>query len=361
MRSPKISPKRVLGLTLAAALAVTGTIALASSSEAAVGKAVITPATGPEGVAGKVITVTGTGFKLGTTVKVSPAASSGVQFSLATCGLTVGTTGAGLLDATARTVVSATKMVVTVPSLDLAVAPVTSQKWNVCIYDTASTPALMSTGTYTSLPAPTITAANSPASGSVAGGDVITVSGTGLTKTTKVKFGTQLSTKVTVAADGLSLTAVAPSAAAGAVAVSVITDGGTNATPATPAWDDYTYQNAIVLSPASGDGTAGNVIDISGVGFSSLLPAASVVFTRAGMTSITDDLTKCTDVQVVSDTELICTTPLLDGSGAAAPNGAFIVVVTADDAKYMADATAANRPAFETVLSSGAAYAAAPF
>jgi IPT/TIG domain-containing protein len=362
MRTPKISTKRAFGLTLAATLAVTGTVAFASSSQAAVGKVTATPASGPELTAGKVVTLTGTGFRVGTTNKVATAALDGVQFSIATC--TAGVTAAdpaAVIQASARTVVSATKMVVTVPSLPAAAVAGATQKWNICVYDTqgnggsgTGTQALLSSGTYSSLPAPTISAANSPASGSVAGGDTVTVTGTGFTKATKVKFGSVLSSKVTVATDGTTLTAVAPSAPAGAVAVSVTTEGGTNATPGTASFDDYTYKNAIVVSPNVGDGSAGNVIDITGVGFDSLPGAATVVFTRAGMLTSGDDLFKCSDVQIVSDTELICTAPLLDGSNTTtAPNGGWIIVVTSDDTS--ASAT------FQTVVSSGAGYTTAPF
>jgi hypothetical protein len=204
MSYAKISVKRVLGVTMAAALAVSATVALASSSQAAVvpGKVTTTPVSGAEAVAGKVITLTGTGFKVGSKEKVGTAATSGVQFSLATCAATAGTAGTGLLDATARTVVSATKLVVTVPALD-ASATGALQKWNVCIYDTATPNVLVYTGTYSTLPAPTISGPNVPAKGSVTGGDVVTVVGTGFTKTTKVKFGSVVSTKVVVATDGL--------------------------------------------------------------------------------------------------------------------------------------------------------------
>ena len=249
--------------------------------------------------------------------------------------------------------VSATKLVVTVPALTAAVAPVTTQKWSVCVYDTASPNVLLSSGSYSTLPAPVLTSL-SPASGSNAGGDTVTIIGTGFTKTSKVKFGTVASAKVTVSTDGTTITAVTPSEAAATTVVAVTTEGGTNA-PVVGSADEFSFKNAIVVSPVSGDGTVGNTIDIIGVGFSAVTSPA-VVFTRAGMTSATDDIATCSDVQVVSDTELICTAPDLTST-----TGAFAIVVTSDASKFMADATPGNRPDFETVLSSGAAYIAAPF
>jgi hypothetical protein len=341
---------------MAVALCATGTVALAGNSEAAtvvVGKVTAVPASGPEANGTKVITLTGSGFKAGNTVKVGTAGvdtASGIQFSLAACAATATTSGVAVIDVAVRTVPSATKLVVTVPSLTAGAAAVT-QKWNVCVYNTASPNVLIDAGTYSSLPAPTIGAANSPAAGSVAGGDVVTITGTGFTKASTVKFGTVASSKV-VFTDSTTVTAVAPSAPAGTVNVVVTTEGGTNAAPGTATFDDYLYQNAIVVSPTTGDGSVGNAIDITGVGFSTIT-APSVVFTRAGMTSATDDLTKCTDLQIVSDTELICTTPAMDGT--TLPNGAFIIVVTSDDTAVAPAAT------FQSVLSSGAAYNVAPF
>ena len=127
----------------------------------------------------------------------------------------------------------------------------------------------------------------------------------------------------------------------------------TDPTPSTATWDDYVYTNAITVSPQTGDGTAGNVVTVAGVGFTTALDSANtnagVVFTRAGMTTATDDLAKCSALQIISDYELTCVAPTLT-------DGAYIVVVTSDDTS-----ATGGTPAYETVVSSSAAYTAADF
>ena len=78
----------------------------------------------------------------------------------------------------------------------------------------------------------------SPGSGPVAGGTVVTVTGTGFTGATRVRFGTIAGAAVTVVSD-TQLTVNAPAAATtGAMNLRVTTPGGTS--PVDPA-DRYTY------------------------------------------------------------------------------------------------------------------------
>jgi hypothetical protein len=85
------------------------------------------------------------------------------------------------------------------------------------------------------VPAPAVTGV-SPATGPVAGGTLVTITGTDLTGATEVGFG-GVAAAFAVNDDG-SITAVAPAGAAGTVDVTVTTDGGTSA--AGPA-DEFTY------------------------------------------------------------------------------------------------------------------------
>jgi hypothetical protein len=91
---------------------------------------------------------------------------------------------------------------------------------------------------------PAVTVVN-PTSGSTAGGNTVTITGTNLGSTgvTAVNFGTVAGTNVTVAPDGNSLTVTAPAEAAGAVDVTVTTPlGGTSATSSA---DQYTYSASV--------------------------------------------------------------------------------------------------------------------
>jgi hypothetical protein len=84
-------------------------------------------------------------------------------------------------------------------------------------------------------PAPTVTGV-SPSSGSAAGGDTVTITGTGFTYAYGVSFG-GVSASFTVNDDG-SITAVTPAATAGTVDVTVAAAGGTSATGA---GDQFTF------------------------------------------------------------------------------------------------------------------------
>jgi hypothetical protein len=77
----------------------------------------------------------------------------------------------------------------------------------------------------------------SPTSGSAAGGDTVTVTGSGFTGTTGVSFGTATASNLLVASD-TQLTVTSPQAAVGTVDVTVTTPAGTSA--ATSA-DQFTY------------------------------------------------------------------------------------------------------------------------
>ena len=85
--------------------------------------------------------------------------------------------------------------------------------------------------------APAVTGV-SPTSGPVAGGDTVTVTGTGFTGTTGVSFGTVAATNLAVASDTQLTVTSPPAAAAGTVDVTVTTPAGTSAI--TPA-DQFTY------------------------------------------------------------------------------------------------------------------------
>ncbi|MFC9228839.1 IPT/TIG domain-containing protein [Streptomyces decoyicus] len=103
----------------------------------------------------------------------------------------------------------------------------------------------------------------SPVSGVTAGGDTVTINGTGLTTATAVHFGAATATP-TVVNDG-QLTVTAPAgAAAGPVSVSVTTAGGTNNGLT------YTYVDPptiVTIIPNSGPVSGGTGVTIIGTNF----------------------------------------------------------------------------------------------
>jgi hypothetical protein len=85
-------------------------------------------------------------------------------------------------------------------------------------------------------PIPAVTSV-APSSGTVAGGTSVTITGSGFTGATKVRFGTVVATSFTVVSD-TQITVVSPAHAAGPQNVLVTTAGGTS--PTTPG-DVFTY------------------------------------------------------------------------------------------------------------------------
>ncbi|MFD8969319.1 IPT/TIG domain-containing protein [Streptomyces sp. NPDC059568] len=110
----------------------------------------------------------------------------------------------------------------------------------------------------------------SPTQGSSGGGTLVTITGTNLSGTTAVRFGTRSATSVTNVSP-TQVTAVSP-AGNGAVGVTVTTPGGTsNPIP-------FYYVGAPfkqTLSPTSGSTAGGTLVTINGTGLSS---ATSVAF-----------------------------------------------------------------------------------
>ncbi|MEU1618395.1 IPT/TIG domain-containing protein [Streptomyces sp. NPDC005722] len=99
----------------------------------------------------------------------------------------------------------------------------------------------------------------SPTGGSTAGGETVTINGTGLFTATSVAFGAN-SAVPTVVSDG-QITVTAPAGTAGSVSVSVTTVGGTNN------GFTYTYVDAPTLTnitPASGPTTGGTSVTLVG-------------------------------------------------------------------------------------------------
>jgi hypothetical protein len=172
----------------------------------------VTPSSGPQ-AGGQTVTITGTSL-------------------VGTIGVTVGGTAA-----TSVTVVSATTVTCVTSAGAVGAADVV-----------LSTPSgsTTSTGGYSYIATPTISSI-APAEGPMAGGTLITITGTNLNGTTSVTFGGAAATAVTVVS-ATSVTCVTPAGAAGTATVALTTPGGLASDA-----NAFTYQ-----SPA-GSGTAGNV------------------------------------------------------------------------------------------------------
>lgn len=312
-----------------------------------------------------------------------------VQFQLTTaltnnCQPTFTTTAANsIINATSTAIISNKKISVVVPTLTAASGAGTTQLWLVCAYagNTAGTSKLLAKAGYTSAGAPTLTALAADVQVPTYGGTTINVVGTGfLAGVNSATLGGRALTDINVV-DDTQFTATVPTNPVGDAALTVTTVGG-SATLLSAATYAYTYVDAIQVSPTTG--VSGTVVPMSvqGYGFNNVAWSAS---TGAG--TIGDDSSahvylvaasgynqaasggnktagqknECHTVQVISDTELVCTLDLAKSSsatkdlaltGTATATGLYQVSVVKDGTVGGGSAQ---------VLSAGSAFAVAPF
>jgi hypothetical protein len=266
----------------------------------------VSPTSGPI-TGGTSVTITGTGFVTGTTVNFVEE-SQGIP-------------------ASDNVVLAATGVTVNGPSSITATAPAVTEGFT--YYVTVATPignsAYATNDVFTYSPAaPTITGIN-PSSGSVAGGNAVTITGTGFVSGAIVSFvqesnGTPVTGGVTVGAGSVSvtgstsITAVSPAVTAtGTYFVTVTTSTGTAATSSN---DVYTYSLLVPLvssvSPATGRIAGGTLVTIGGIGFVS---GDTVSFTQESGYSATGSAIAATGVTVVGSTTITAMSPAVTSTG----------------------------------------------
>lgn len=126
-----------------------------------------------------------------------------------------------------------------------------------------------------------------PTQGPAEGGNTVTLTGTGFTGATSVRFGTTAAAFITVS--DTQVTAIAPAAPAGPLSVTITTSGGTSA------GISYTYVAAPVLdsvAPAQGPLAGQNTVTLSGTGFTGTTSVrfganAAISFTFVSATQLT--------------------------------------------------------------------------
>ena len=182
------------------------------------------------------------------------------------------------------------------------------------------------TYTYTTTTVPVI-ASVTPASGPLAGGTVVTITGSGFSGTTLVTFGGVAGTNPTNVTD-TSLQVTTPArATAGQVDVIITAAGGTSVTSSVAKFTYAGVPTITAVSPAGGPTTGGTVVTLTGTG---LTNASAVTFGGVAGTSISN----------VTDTSLTVTTP----AGAAGTVDVLVTTplgtsVAASTAKYTYGAT----------------------
>jgi hypothetical protein len=260
-----ITRPALLGLVLLCTIFfVTGVPALAAGSPPVPAVTGITPSSGPVGGA-TLVKITGTGFTGTTAVKFGTTAS------------------------TYGTLVSDDMIVAASPAH-------TGGTVDVTVTTPGGTSAAVAADRFTYVyPVPVVTGI-SPTSGPVAGYTVVTITGTGFTGATAVKFGTTAGTYITVDTDN-RISVYSPAHTGGTVDVTVTTPGGTSAAVAA---DRFTYVYPVpavyYLAPYSGPVGGTTPVTIIGTGFT-------------GATAVKFGTTAGTAVTVVSDNAITARSP----------------------------------------------------
>ncbi|MBW3507900.1 putative Ig domain-containing protein [Janthinobacterium sp. NKUCC06_STL] len=147
-------------------------------------------------------------------------------------------------------------------------------------------------------PPPTITGVT-PASGPASGGTAVTITGTGFSGVTALKFGANNGVAVTVV-NTTTMTATSPAGSAGTVNVTVTASGGTSATGAANQFTYIPAPTVTSISPTAGPTAGGGSVIITGTGFT-------------GATAVTFGATAASGFTVNSATQITATAPA--GSG----------------------------------------------
>ncbi|WP_280251188.1 ice-binding family protein [Nocardia abscessus] len=225
------------------------------------------------------------GGGLPTLTSINPASGS------AAGGTTVVLTGTNFTGATAVSFggTPATSFTVNSPTQITAVAPAHAAG---TVLVTVTTAVGTSNGvSFTYIAVPTL-ASVTPSSGPPSGGTVVVLTGTGLTGATGVSFGGTPATLFTVNSD-TQITVLTPAHAAGTVAVTVTTPGGTSNGVS------FTYiavPTLISVTPSSGAPSGGTVVVLTGTGLT-------------GATGVSFGGTPATLFTVNSDTQITVLTP----------------------------------------------------
>lgn len=212
-------------------------------------------------------------------------------------GTTITLNGTNLTGTTSVTVggVAATSVVVANNTTVTAVVPAYvsgSLVKDVVVGDGSTNATLVSAFTYQPA-APTLTAI-APNSGPIAGGTVVTVTGTGFTPSTTLTLGGVAATSVTVV-NSTTLTGVTPAHAQ--ANVDVVVDNGVASATLLAAFSYGSPPATLTgITPASGPLTGGTSVTISGTNL-------------GGVTSVTIGAVAATSVTVVNATTVTATTP----------------------------------------------------
>ncbi len=194
---------------------------------------------------------------------------------------------------------------------------------NVAVISPGGSRTVSTASRFTYLARPNVTAI-SPAKGPVTGGTRVTLTGTGFTGATAVRFGNRAGTGLVVNS-GQSITVTSPSGVAGAVHVTVITPAGSSTASTASRFTYLARPNVTAISPASGSATGGTRVVIAGTGFTG---TTAVFFGNQAGTSLTVNsgtlIMITSPPNIAGPAYITVTTP--GGTSAASPASQFMYI-----------------------------------
>jgi len=357
------APSKLARTLLVVSLTASALLVSSGPGEAAAPKAPtgVVPASGPARAA-QMISLYGKGFATDTGNPLVDVTAHGASFATTkTCAAdATAATTASQIDSGGVTVASATRLIISIAAaslddgLDAKSGLETKKDYLLCIYSNNTDAKLVTSNKFSVFPAPTLAATNimSPVSGPSVGGQAITVaadtSGTS-TPASATKSG-YYSSKMTVtlggmpvaavkvAKDGNSFTGVTPPLPPGPADLVVTTEGGTVTAPAA-----YVVVVGITVTPTAINPSVATIVSIRGKGFNAIktAPNLGVVFVAGPYDQSTNPGISCPILSVVSDKEILCTSP----TGALATT-AYNVVVTDD-------VTSSTTATYTSIVSTG--------
>jgi alpha-tubulin suppressor-like RCC1 family protein len=222
----------------------------------------VSPSSGPA-AGGNVVSITGTNFEAGATVKFGEASATGVSVNSTTSITATAPPGAGTVD--------------------------------VKVTEAAGKSEINPADHYIYIPAPKVKKLE-PSSGASTGGQTVTITGTEFTGATSVKFGSTNAVEYTVESS-TTIVAKAPALPVGTVDVTVTTAGGTSEIASV---DKYKSMPIVLsITPTSGPAAGGSSVTVTGSGFVTGTTATTFKF----------GTTKAKTVSCSSSTTCVVTSP----------------------------------------------------
>ena len=165
----------------------------------------------------------------------------------------------------------------------------------------------------------------SPASGSIGGGTLVTITGAGFLGATVVDFGTTPAFYFTVASN-TSITAVSPQGT-GIVNVSVTTPGGSSLATSPP--EQFTYAPSVSsISPAAGPLQGGTLVTITGIGFTGTTSVQSSASTSERSPASPNTITVYSPAGTGAVDVTVTTTPTAISATSAADQFTYVAAPT---------------------------------